>query len=122
MKTLKAKFGQFKRKIRRTGKKNVLNNNFNLFDETCGDCQVTDQITEFIKTKRISKKEIIRFYITEMTGLTEEEFEKNFLEGKKAKEKKDVSDSIMSAVEFKLRCDMEDIFKNKIKETDESKL
>jgi hypothetical protein len=63
---------------------------------------------------------MIRFYIAEMTGLTEEEFNEHFFDGKKAKEKKEISDAIKCAVEYRIRCDQEDNCKNKTKKADES--
>ncbi|HMQ68891.1 MAG TPA: hypothetical protein PKA90_07770 [Ignavibacteria bacterium] len=120
MANLKEEFGRFKKIVRKNKKKKELNDNLSLFDETGNESSKTVQITDFLKTKRISKKEMIRFYITEMTGLTEEEFNEHFLEGKKAKEKKEVSEAVKSAVEYKLRCDLENIIENKTKRADES--
>jgi len=109
MADLKEEFGRFKNKIRRSREKNAKDNNLSLFNETGMENSIAVPVDKFLKKKRISKKEMIRFYISEMTGLTEEEFNEHFFDGKKAKEKKEVIEAIRYAVEYKIKCDQEEI-------------
>ena len=88
---LRNKFNSFKKRILRL---NADRNSISLFND-CGKVfNEMESVNGFIKRSRISRKEILRFYVNECTGFTENEIEELLFAGKNRTEVVDLKDSI----------------------------
>jgi hypothetical protein len=108
MTKLRKQFSNYKKKIEKLRKEKLLTGRVSLFEEKGIENTGADPVNDFIKRKKISKKEMVRFYINEMTGLSEEEFYEDFFKGKTGYDSGQIRDAVMEAVRFKLRCELED--------------
>ncbi|MBK9404445.1 MAG: hypothetical protein IPN57_07930 [Ignavibacteria bacterium] len=106
--TLREKFDLFKIKIEKPG---ADKNSISLFND-CGKVfNEMESVNGFIKRSRISRKEILRFYVNECTGFTESEIEELLFAGKNRTEVVNLKDSMKEAVKYKLMCELEKNFK-----------
>lgn len=107
MTNLRKKFNGFKKRVKKNSNKKKAINCISLFENAETENSLKDPVEVFIKAKRITGKEIMRFYITEITGLTEEEFNEHFIKGKDRLKKTEIRNAVKEAVKFKLKCEME---------------
>lgn len=109
MTKLRKQFSSYKRKIEKLRKENIFTGTISLFEDKEFKNAGTDPVSDFIRRKKISKKEMVRFYINEMTGLSEEEFYEELFKGKTGYDSGQIRGAVMEAVRFKLRCELEKV-------------
>lgn len=78
-----------------------------LFNDSEQEFNVRESVDEFLKKKRISRKEIVKFYVKECTGFSESQLEELLFKGKSRQEIRDLKDLIKEAVKYKLLCELE---------------
>ena len=108
MTNLRKQFNRLKKKSKKSQKNNLSKINLSLFDDPDRKNSIPDPINDFLRIKKISTRDMIRFYVTEMTGISEEEFNEHFLKNRMKSDREEMKEAVMEAVKFKLKCELED--------------